>query len=121
MNGQLRLSLNDAVSFQSIQCDIKINDGQLHTVIITFKNNVLSLQLDKTQPITAKISLKDFDLEKVREIIRSQNLFVGGSLDHFRSGKFGFKGCMYQLILNNQEIDFETDPVNTANIVPCQE
>ena len=49
------------------------------------------------------------------------NIFVGGRIQDFRVGKSGLKGCMYQLIMNNHEVDFESDPVNTANIVPCQE
>ena len=49
------------------------------------------------------------------------NLFLGGRIKEFHAGKSGFKGCFYQLIIDNQEKDFENDPVNTANVVPCQE
>lgn len=101
--------------YYGINCDIKVNDGQLHTLRLVKKANLLSMQLDSFDKIQQIIN-KD-----LQELDNQQSIYVGGRIKEFHDGKSGFRGCLYQLILDNKEINFDENNVNTANIVPCQE
>ena len=70
--------------------------------------------MDKHKPLLASVH------QNFSQLLHS-NLFLGGSLEAFQAEKSGLRGCLHQVMLDNAEIDFEKDPVNTANIVPCQE
>ena len=124
MNGELKLSVNNYGNYYGINCDIKINDGQLHTLTIMKTSNKISMQIDKNEEIQQVFSeeLQDMNMiENAEKNSSKSNLFLGGRIREFHAGKSGFRGCLYQLIIDNKEIDFETNPVNTANVVPCQE
>ena len=131
MNGELKLSVNNYGNYYGINCDIKINDGQLHTLTIMKMSNKISMQIDKNEEIQQVFSeelqdMNSMQIENAAAAVEKNssskfNLFLGGRIREFHAGKSGFRGCLYQLIIDNKEIDFETNPVNTANVVPCQE
>merc|ERR1712156_301965 len=51
LNGELKLSVNNYGNYYGINCDIKINDGQLHTLTIMKMSNKISMQIDKNEEI----------------------------------------------------------------------
>eukprot|EP00093_Oithona_nana_P004907 04907.XXX_103654_102927_1 [CDS] Oithona nana genome sequencing. len=114
-NGHLKLSLFQNGDFYGIQCDVRINDGQLHTLTLEIKAKTISLILDGKDPITQEI-------DKVIDF-QSDYLFIGGKIQEFLVGKPGFRGCIYQIIVDTTEIDFSdnNNSLTTANIVPCLE
>ena len=121
MNGELKLSVNNYGNYYGINCDIKINDGQLHTLTIMKMSNKISMQIDKNEEIQQVFSEELQDINLIENAAPAEknsskfNLFLGGRIREFHAGKSGFRGCLYQLIIDNKEIDFETNPVNTAN------
>ena len=97
-----------------MQCDIL---WQICAIYQTFVPYPYSH--DEIQQVFAQ---KNMNMSMFNEEENSNfNLFLGGRIKEFHAGKSGFRGCLYQLIIDNQEKDFENDPVNTANVVPCQE
>ena len=114
-NGHLKLNLFQNGDFYGIQCDVRVNDGQLHTLTLEIEPKKISLILDGKDPITQEID-QIIDLQ-------SDYLFIGGKIEEFLVGKAGFRGCIYQIIIDTTEIDFSDDnnSLITANIVPCLE
>ena len=51
LNGELKLSVNYYGTYYGINCDLKINDGQLHTLTIMKMSNKLSMQIDEHDEI----------------------------------------------------------------------
>lgn len=51
LNGELKLSVNYYGTYYGINCDLKINDGQLHTLTIMKMANKLSMQIDEHDEI----------------------------------------------------------------------
>ena len=114
-NGHLKLNLFQNGDFYGIQCDVRVNDGQLHTLTLEIEPKKISLILDDKDPITQEIDqIIDF---------QSDYLFIGGKIEEFLVGKAGFRGCIYQIVIDTTEIDFSDDnnSLITANIVPCLE
>ena len=93
----------------TINCNIKVNDGQLHSLNLHKNQTHLSFKLDNHEPI-------EHELFELRHAKFSGNLFVGGHFDEFRSGKPGLKGCIHQMFLDFRQIDFEKDAIKTANV-----
>lgn len=120
-NGQLLVAVVQDGSYYQMRCNIRIDDGQLHTLKVSKKPNLLSMQLD--------------DHEKIQQIINKalsrfdkSHFVLGGHMQAFHDGKAGFKGCLYQLIIDNMETNLKklvtegnVNNVKTANIVPCLE
>ena len=51
LNGELKMSVNNNGNYYGIHCDIKINDGQLHTLTIMKMSNKISMQIDEHEEI----------------------------------------------------------------------
>ena len=51
LNGELKMSVKNNGNYYGIHCDIKINDGQLHTLTIMKMANKISMQIDEHEEI----------------------------------------------------------------------
>ena len=51
------------------------------------------------------------------------NIFLGGgpAPGLLTGGRWsaGFQGCLHSLALNGKDVDFKTDTIRTANVLPC--
>lgn len=112
--GKVKINLDQQGNHYGINCDVRVDDGQLHTLIISRVGLELTLQIDKHLPLVASV------YQNFSQLLDA-NIFLGGRLEYFQDEKPGLRGCFHQLMLDEREIDFEKDPIKTANIVPCQE
>ena len=111
-NGHLKLQLYQNGDFYGIQCDVRVDDGQLHTLTLEMEAKKMTLILDENEPIGQEIDT---------QISIQSDLFIGGKIEDFLLGKPGFRGCIYQILIDTIEVDFSDKSLRTANIVPCLE
>ena len=111
-NGHSKLLLYQNGDFYGIQCDVRVDDGQLHTLTLEMEAKKMTLILDENEPIVQEIDT---------QISIQSDLFIGGKIEDFLLGKPGFRGCIYQILIDAIEVDFSDKSLTTANIVPCLE
>ena len=113
INGHLKLQMYQNGDYYGIQCDVRVDDGQLHTLTLEITSKSVSFILDQNEPIIQTLDQN--------WIWASEHFFIGGKIEEFVLGKIGFRGCIYQVLMDTKEIDFADDSISTGNIVPCLE